>query len=84
MNTIWPTGIFTDGDLRRNLQEKGESFLQQTLRQLPLKPPYSIDADQSLLEASEQLKAKQIDTLAVTEAGELVGLIDVQHLLRNG
>lgn len=79
-----PIGIFTDGDLRRNLQEKGEAFLQQTLDQLPLKPPYSIDANQSLLEASEQLKARQIDTLAVTDKGGLVGLIDVQHLLRNG
>ncbi len=77
-----PVGIFTDGDLRRNLQEKGESFLKQPLSHLPLKPPFSINAEKSLLEASEVLKERQIDTLAVMEAGSLVGLLDVQHLLR--
>ena len=76
-----PIGIFTDGDLRRNIQQHGEGFLQKTLSELPIKPPISIEADKSLLEASTLLKEKAIDTLAVTDQGKIVGLIDVQHLL---
>ncbi|MEM9719701.1 MAG: transaldolase family protein [Bacteroidota bacterium] len=76
-----PIGIFTDGDLRRNIQQHGEGFLQKSISDLPIKPPISIGAESSLLEASTLLKEKAVDTLAVTENGKLVGLLDVQHLL---
>ena len=73
-------GIFTDGDLRRNLEREGEAFLSQSLSALPLSPPLSIDAEATLYEASEIFKQRKIDTLVVTQNGTPMGMIDIHDL----
>jgi len=73
-------GIFTDGDLRRHLQEKGEHFLQEPLSHLPTSQPLTIDADTTLLEASELFKTQKVDTLIVTRNSTPIGMMDIHDL----
>ena len=75
------TGIFTDGDLRRNLETKGESFLQSKIGDLEVNTPLSIEGSEQLIKASELIKAKKVDTLIVTENGKPVGMLDIQDLI---
>ncbi len=73
-------GVFTDGDLRRQLQEHGPNFLQQSLSALQGNHPVTIDIHASLLEASNIFKDKKIDTLVVTDQGKPVGMLDIHDL----
>jgi len=73
--------VFTDGDLRRMLEHKGESILQKKLSELDAKMPVTIDADEYLYESSKIFKEKKIDTIVVTENGSPIGMLDIQDLL---
>ncbi|MEX1188092.1 MAG: transaldolase family protein [Bacteroidia bacterium] len=73
-------GVFTDGDLRRLLQSKGDKILQTRLSELSFKEPVTIDAQSSLQELSTMFKNKRIDNILVTSAGELIGMVDIQDL----
>lgn len=73
-------GIFTDGDLRRNVEHEGDSFLHKNLSDLDMKVPITIDANESLYEASVIFKEKLVDTIVVTENGVPVGMIDIHDL----
>lgn len=74
-------GVFTDGDLRRLLNSKGEGALQESLSSLISGTPVSIEASATLLEASDLLKSKGIDNVVVTEGGQPVGILDIQDVL---
>lgn len=78
-------GIFTDGDLRRHLEEgKGEIMRQKIGRVATLKP-LRIHRDRLAAEALNLLKEKKIDELPVVDdKGKVVGLLDVQDLLKAG
>ena len=73
-------GIFTDGDLRRQIQQKGNIALELKLSELTLKKPASIERSAFLIEAAELLKVLKIDNLLVTDAGRLIGMLDIQDL----
>jgi signal-transduction protein with cAMP-binding, CBS, and nucleotidyltransferase domain len=73
-------GIFTDGDLRRMMEQDGESALNKMLNTLALKQPVSIDADAFLAEAQVIFRERKIDNLLVTQNGKLLGMIDIQDL----
>jgi CBS-domain-containing membrane protein len=73
-------GIFTDGDLRRMMEQDGELALAKSLQTLPLKQPISIDADAFLVEAQLIFRERKIDNLLVTQNGMLLGMIDIQDL----
>jgi len=73
-------GIFTDGDLRRMMEQEGEAALQKVLNTLPLKQPISIDAEALLVEAQQIFRERKIDNLLVTQNGRLLGMIDIQDL----
>jgi transaldolase len=73
-------GVFTDGDLRRMMEQEGESALQKVLNTLPLKTPVSIDAGALLVEAQQIFRERKIDNLLVTQNGRLLGMIDIQDL----
>ena len=78
------TGIFTDGDLRRHL-EKGEIFLDQQVGGVMTKNPATISRDQLAVEALKILQEKKIDELPVVDRNnKLVGLLDVQDILKAG
>jgi transaldolase len=76
-------GVFTDGDLRRQLERHGADVLQVQLSTLPLKTPASIEADAFLAEAASLFAERRIDNVLVTDKGRLVGMLDIQDLNTN-
>lgn len=75
-------GVFTDGDLRRQLQAKGSEMLQARMSDLSFKSPITIESHASLKEASELFKDKRVDNILVVQNGQLVGMLDIQDLNR--
>jgi transaldolase len=73
-------GVFTDGDLRRKLQESGREILTKKIGEFQYKEPISIDADALLNEASDLFKKTKVDTILVTDGGKPVGMLDIQDL----
>jgi arabinose-5-phosphate isomerase len=74
-------GIFTDGDLRRCLQQKREGFFDACIGDVMTVYPKSIVQDRLAAEAFRVLQKNQIDQLPVVDGdGKAVGLIDVQDL----
>lgn len=76
-------GVFTDGDLRRQLERNGRDVLSVKLNTLPLKTPASIEASSFLAEAATIFRERRIDNLLVTENGRLAGMLDIQDLNTN-
>jgi arabinose-5-phosphate isomerase len=77
-------GIFTDGDLRRHLEE-GPDVLQKTVKDVMTKSPTTILQDKLAAEAFALLKERKIDELPVIDKkGRSVGLLDIQDLLKAG
>lgn len=78
-------GIFTDGDLRRQLRKGGEGILKKPLREVATLRPLSIREDKLAAEALNLLRSRRIDELPVVDkSGVVVGLLDVQDLLKAG
>lgn len=73
--------VFTDGDLRRQIETGGEAVLRKSLGDLPSRMPITIDANSFLYESSNIFKEKKIDTIVVTQDGLPVGMLDIQDLL---
>ncbi|MFA5088476.1 MAG: KpsF/GutQ family sugar-phosphate isomerase [Candidatus Omnitrophota bacterium] len=77
-------GIFTDGDLRRHLKG-GTDLLSQKVKDVMTRKPSTVSKDKLAMEAFRILKDKRIDELPVVDGkGQLVGLLDVQDLLKVG
>ena len=77
-------GIFTDGDLRRHIEED-PAILSKQVRAVMTKNPLTISKDRLAAEAFDILMQKKVDELPVVDAkGALVGLLDVQDLLKAG
>jgi arabinose-5-phosphate isomerase len=77
-------GIFTDGDLRRHL-EADPAVLLRKVSEVMTKNPASIIKGKLAAQAFDLLKTKRIDELPVVDAaGRVVGLLDVQDLLKAG
>ncbi|MCK5013724.1 MAG: KpsF/GutQ family sugar-phosphate isomerase [Candidatus Omnitrophica bacterium] len=77
-------GIFTDGDLRRHL-ETDRKLLERKIFEVMTKNPTTISKDKLAVEALQILQDKKIDELPVVDRkGKLMGLLDVQDLLKAG
>ena len=77
-------GIFTDGDLRRHLEE-GPSILDRKVSEVMTRKPTSIGKEKLAAQAFDILKNRKIDELPVVDRlGRVVGLLDVQDLLKAG
>ncbi len=78
-------GVFTDGDLRRHLKSQGEKILSRpVIRWATLKPRF-IQKDKLAEEAFHIMETLRIDELPVVDkARRVVGLLDVQDLMRAG
>jgi arabinose-5-phosphate isomerase len=75
-------GIFTDGDLRR-LIEQGRDFSKTTIREVMHANPRGVGPDQLAVEAVELMEAFRINQVLVTEAdGTLVGALHIHDLTR--
>lgn len=76
-------GIFTDGDLRRNLKEKGKSFLDNKMADcISSENPITITLDARLYDAVALFKDKQIDNIIVTDNNKPVGMLDIQDFVK--
>jgi arabinose-5-phosphate isomerase len=77
-------GIFTDGDLRRHLEDDSTVLLKK-VSEVMTKNPASIGKEKLAAQAFDILKTKKIDELPVVDRhGRVVGLLDVQDLLKAG
>ena len=77
-------GIFTDGDLRRHLKI-GRNLPRQKIGLVMTKNPTTISKERLAAEAMHILESKKIDEMPVVDKQKrVVGLLDVQDLLRAG
>ena len=78
------TGIFTDGDLRRHI-ENNPDLINKKVRDVMTKDPVTIKKERLAAEAFDILRSKKIDEIPVVDARKRpVGLVDVQDLLKAG
>jgi len=77
-------GIFTDGDLRRHLEE-GINLADRKVKEVMTKSPITITKDRLAAEAFTILQEKKIDEIPVVDnRNRPIGLLDVQDLLKAG
>ncbi len=75
-------GIFTDGDLRRLLAERGQLSTGDPVDGFMSREPKVVRPDQLLEEAERILRERRVDQVPVVgDDGRPVGLLDVQDLL---
>ena len=75
-------GIFTDGDLRRLLEDGEVDHLDAPVERSMGKNPKTVSPEALVDDAERLLREHKIDQIAVVDdAGHAVGLIDVQDLL---
>ena len=78
-------GIFTDGDLRRSLQENGRAILDETLAQIGFsESPVTIGQDALLNEAVKLFKEFEVDSIVVVDDAKPAGVLDIQDLVKLG
>jgi arabinose-5-phosphate isomerase len=77
-------GIFTDGNLRRFL-EQDTSFLDQPIGDICSKNPLTVKPAQLAQDASRIIQERKVDQLIVVDdSGAPIGLVDIQDLLAHG
>ena len=75
------TGVFTDGDLRRLMSQKGDALLETPLAKVMTRKPATLRETALAVEALKIFQTRKIDDLIVVNAQrEPVGLIDSQDL----
>lgn len=74
-------GVFTDGDLRRQLKKDGKPILNRKMSDLTYNHPLTIDSDALLYDAVDLFKQKKVDNIIVMENNKLVGMLDIQDLM---
>jgi len=74
-------GVFTDGDLRRQLSSsKGKNALSKKLDEFKYNPPVTVEHNVLLNVAVAIFKEAKVDTILVTKKGRPVGMLDIQDL----
>ena len=77
-------GIFTDGDLRRKIETKGD-LLNKKVCEVMTKNPKTISSDKFATEALRMLREYKIDEIIVIDDNKYpIGMLDVQDLLKAG
>ncbi len=77
-------GIFTDGDLRRNL-ERDPYILRRKIKEVMTKNPTKVYDSDLASEALKVLESKKIDEVPVVNNNlKVVGMLDVQDLIAAG
>lgn len=78
-------GIFTDGDLRRALQEKPAVILEEMMKNLMTKKFLSVEKDHLIYEAAkimQQDNNKRVLVLPVIEEQKLIGLVHMHDVVQ--
>lgn len=77
-------GIFTDGNLRRFL-EQDTLFLDKPIGEICSRNPLTVLPNQLAQEAARLIQERKVDQLIVVDtAGSPIGLVDIQDLLAHG
>jgi arabinose-5-phosphate isomerase len=77
-------GIFTDGDLRRNL-ERHRNLLKKKVKEVMTKNPVVVNDEDLASQALKVLETKKIDEVPVVDREHRpVGMLDVQDLIAAG
>ena len=74
-------GIFTDGDLRRAL-DQGVDVRDTIVATVMTLTPATIEAGRLAAEAVQQMDARRVNGLLVLDGGKLIGAINMHDLLR--
>lgn len=76
-------GVFTDGDLRRALDDEGVDLRGATVAELMTRGPKTIGADKLAIEAAQIMEKHQIHALLVVDDRQrVVGALNIHDLLR--
>lgn len=76
-------GVFTDGDLRRALDDDGVDLRGANVAELMTRGPKTIGADKLAIEAAQMMEKHQIHALLVVdEQQRVVGALNIHDLLR--
>ncbi|MGB2907700.1 MAG: KpsF/GutQ family sugar-phosphate isomerase [Candidatus Aminicenantaceae bacterium] len=76
-------GVITDGDLRRKLQEHGESLLQQTAGECMTVDPQVVDKEELATYALNLMEENKITSLVISSSeGKVAGIIHLHDLWR--
>ena len=76
------SGLFTDSDLARLLEQRREGQLDRPIGEVMTKSPLTIDADSLLHDAVEVLSSRKISELPVVDdAHRPIGLIDITDVI---
>jgi arabinose-5-phosphate isomerase len=76
------TGLFTDSDLARLLEQRADQQLDQPIANVMTCGPVTVAADAMLTEALALLSQRRISELPVVDpAGRPVGLIDITDVI---
>jgi arabinose-5-phosphate isomerase len=76
-------GVFTDGDLRRALDDVGVDLRGATVTELMTRGPKTIGPDKLAAEAAQLMEKHQIHALLVVDADRrVVGALNIHDLLR--
>ncbi len=78
-NTI--IGIVTETDFTRKVLAENLDPFKTKIEQVMSAPVFTIDANESLVEANQMMEKKNVRHLVVTEAGKTVGILSVRDLL---
>ncbi|GAB3342911.1 KpsF/GutQ family sugar-phosphate isomerase [Marilutibacter aestuarii] len=76
-------GLYTDGDLRRSLDDAAVDLRSTTIGQVMTRSPKTIGADALAVEAAQLMETHKISGLLVVDAdGIVVGALNIHDLLR--
>jgi arabinose-5-phosphate isomerase len=77
-------GIFTDGDLRRHIEEDSQ-ILQRKVSEVMTRRPKALPVGQLAVEALKILRSYRIDEVPIVDKrNRPIGLLDIQDLLKAG
>lgn len=78
-------GVFTDGDLRRQLlADDLSATMGQSMANLMSKNPKTVEPHTKAVDALATMNEKQVNQLLIVENGKLQGVISIQDLLGAG
>ncbi len=78
-------GVFTDGDIRRQLQDYGPEILDRRMADTDFTAkPVTVNADALVYEAVNLFNSHQVDNIVVLEDNVPTGILDIQDLVQMG
>ncbi len=80
-------GVFTDGDLRRAIQQKGESALHCTLAELMTPKPKAISQKAKLIEAIRLMEKQPFPVMVlpvIDQSSQVVGIVRMHDIIQRG